>query len=149
MKTESDDLVEGQAADAGTHPVIFFDGVCGLCDASVQFILKRDRRRRQFRFSPLQSDYAASALKRHGIDAPKLHSIVLLDAGRAWQESSALLRIARRLGFPWSLFAAFYLLPRPLRDGAYRLVARNRYRLAKRKEACRLPTREERAQFIM
>ena len=136
-------------APSAQHPVIFFDGLCGFCDGSIQFVLNRDRAR-HFRFSPLQSDFAARVLGPHGIQAGDLHSIVVLDGTDVARESAAVVKILSRLGLPWrAVGTMFAIVPRPLRDAAYRLVARNRYRLAGRKSACRIPSPEERALFIL
>ena len=139
---------EDVPAQAAGHPVIFFDGLCGFCDGSVQFVLKRDRAR-HFRYSPLQSDFAGRVLGPHGIQPDDLHSIVVLDGADVARESAAVVKILSRLGMPWRVLGAiFAIVPRPLRDAAYRLVARNRYRLAGRKSACRIPSTDERALFI-
>ena len=132
---------------APSHPVVLFDGVCNLCDASVNFLIDRDPGAR-LRFASLQSDAGSRLLALHGIDRTTTDSVVLVEDGRAWVESDAAARIARHLPWPWRAGAAFRFLPRLLRDGAYRLVARNRYRWFGTREACRLPTPELRARFL-
>ena len=118
----------GSAQRLGSQqaPVILFDGVCNLCNNSVQFIIKRDPMGR-FRFAALQSAAAESLLKSTGA-GPLPDSIVLVRDGRVYTQSGAVLRIARELRGLWPLAYAFIIVPRPLRDWAYRLVARNRYR---------------------
>ena len=129
------------------HPVVLFDGVCNLCNGSVQFILKRDPRGR-FRFASLQSEAGRSLMAEHGLDPDVLSSVVLVEDGRAWQESSAALRIARHLPGGWKLLRVFTVIPRPLRDAVYRWIARNRYRWFGKTETCWLPTPELRERFL-
>lgn len=127
-------------------PVVFFDGVCNLCNASVQFILKRDRAQ-VFRFAPLQGETFLSLQHPAKNSAPD--SIVLLENGKLYTESVAVLRIAGRLSFPWRLLALpGWLLPGFVRDPLYRCIARNRYRWFGKKETCYLPTAELKARFL-
>lgn len=126
--------------------IVLFDGVCNLCNGAVNFIIDHDPQHR-FRYASLQSDTGRQLLARHpelaGID-----SIVLLADNRVWVKSDAVLQIARYLPGAWRWLAAFRWLPRVLRDGLYDWVARNRYRLFGRSEACRIPTPELRALFL-
>jgi predicted DCC family thiol-disulfide oxidoreductase YuxK len=101
------------------------------------------------RFAPLGSAAAARLLAPHGIAvAAEPDTIVLLEGGRALTHSDAALRVAARLRMPWRLVACFAVVPRALRDCAYRFVARNRYRWFGREEVCRLPSPEHRARFL-
>ena len=131
---------------ASEHPIVFFDGVCGLCNTSVNWVMNRDRRK-AFRFSPLQGETAAAILPKTDIES--LHSMVLQLNGRIFRKSSAAVRILWQLG-PLEKAAGtlLWLIPRPLRDVGYGIVARNRYRWFGKKETCRLPTPEERARFL-
>jgi predicted DCC family thiol-disulfide oxidoreductase YuxK len=129
------------------YPIVLFDGVCNLCSGSVQFILQRDPEG-TFRFASLQSAAGRSLMTEHGLDPDALSSVVLIEDGRAWQESSAALRIAWHLPGAWKLLRAFAVIPRPLRDAVYRWIARNRYRWFGKKEACWLPTPELRERFL-
>jgi predicted DCC family thiol-disulfide oxidoreductase YuxK len=132
--------------DLRAHAIVIFDGLCHFCDRTVQFILARDRRG-YFRFAPSQSDTARALLTRSGLsEAPG--TIVLIDADGCWTRSTASLRIARALGFPWSIFAMLLWLPSVVRDPVYALVARNRLRWFGRRDACRIPTPEEASRFI-
>jgi predicted DCC family thiol-disulfide oxidoreductase YuxK len=126
--------------------VILFDGVCNLCNSSIQFVIRRDPQAR-FSFAPLQSVAADSLLKSTGA-APLPDSIVLVQRGRVYTQSGAVLRIARGLRGLWPLAYAFIVIPRPLRDLVYRLIARNRYRWFGKREACMMPTEEIRARFL-
>ena len=128
-------------------PIVLFDGVCNLCNGSVQFLLKRDPEGR-FRFAALQSDAGRRLMAEHGLAVDGLSSVVLIEGGRAWQESSAALRIARHLPGAWKLLRVFAAVPRPLRDAVYRWIARNRYRWFGKTETCWLPTPELKARFL-
>lgn len=129
------------------RPIVLFDGLCTVCDASVQAILKRDPKG-VFRFASLQGDFGQEVLKRTGLPADELQTMILLEDGETHYRSTAVLRILRRLGGVWRLFYVFRFIPAPLRDAIYRLVAKNRHRLFGRMEACRIPTPEERSRFI-
>lgn len=129
------------------HAVVLFDGVCNLCAGVVRFVARRDPHAR-FRFASLQSDAARALLARAGAPSPLPDSIVLLEDGRVFVESEAALRIARGLRFPWPLLASLLALPRFVRDPAYRVVARRRYRWFGRKDSCMVPTPELRARFL-
>ncbi|MEE8583248.1 MAG: DCC1-like thiol-disulfide oxidoreductase family protein, partial [Acidobacteriota bacterium] len=107
--------------------IVLFDGVCNMCNWTVQFILRRDRRER-FLFAPLQSEKGRELLQRHRLPPDQLDSIVLVEAGRAFTSSSAALRIARGLPGLWPLLYGFIAVPRFIRDAVYDWIARNRYR---------------------
>ena len=130
-----------------THPVVLFDGVCAVCDASVKFILDHDPQG-IFHFAPLQSDVGRRLAAEHGIDAGDLDTLVLIEADRGWVRSDAVLRIAGRLEAPWAWVAALRAVPRPVRDLAYRIVAMNRAHWFGRRDACRIPTPDVRARFL-
>lgn len=119
-------------------PVILFDGVCNLCDASVRFVIRRDPRG-TFRFASLQSPTGRALLERHGMPVDDPASIVLVEQGRCYTKSDAALRIARALRWPWKLLGGLTIVPRFVRDGVYDIVARNRYRWFGRREVCSLP----------
>lgn len=129
------------------HPVVLFDGVCNLCNTSVQWILRRDRAG-TFRFASLQSAAAKAELSRIGLVDFQADSVVLVEDGQHFLRTDAALRIAKRLGFPWSLFAVFLVVPRFLRDPIYRLIARYRYRWFGKRESCMVPTPAVRARFL-
>jgi len=129
-------------------PILLFDGVCNLCNGAVQFIIRRDPRWR-FRFAALQSDAAKSVLQTAGADAGALpDSMVLIEDGRLYRRSSAALRVAKHLRFPWPLMRVFWIVPRPLRNWMYDFVARHRYRWFGRRDECMLPTPELQARFL-
>lgn len=128
-------------------PIILFDGVCNLCNASVQWVLRRDRRG-QFRFAALQSETGQQLLARFGMDPAAFNTVVLADGGRLYTRSDAALEVARRLGAPWAWLAVFRYLPRGLRDAVYDWIARNRYRWFGRQESCLLPRPEWKERFV-
>jgi predicted DCC family thiol-disulfide oxidoreductase YuxK len=141
----------------GDRLLFIFDGRCGLCNRSVRWFLTRDRLDR-LRFVPSESPKVADVLARHGMDAAAAVGssgsiLVLRDAGkpteRLLSRSDAVLALLLQLRSPWPAVAgALRLIPRPLRDLAYRLVARWRYRVWGRLEACPIPTAEERNRFL-
>ena len=125
--------------------IVFFDGVCGLCNATVDLLLRADRHHRLL-FAPLQGETAHARLGLPA-DAP-LDTLVLLDAHGRHDRSSAVLRIAHHLGGPWRVLVVFRLVPRPVRDAVYRFIARHRYAWFGQRAACRLPTPAERDRFL-
>lgn len=128
------------------QPIVFFDGVCGLCNAAVDYILSHDREGR-FRFAPLQGETAARRLSP--ADIAGLKSLVLIDGTGTYRRSTAVWRILWTLGGRNRLLAGvLWAVPWPLRDVGYRITSAVRYRLFGRKESCRLPTPAERARFL-
>ena len=117
---------------------VLFDGSCNFCAGSVRFIAANDPAGR-FRFAPLHSPQAAAALGRIGRTPAQFDSIVLIEGDTCFERSDAALRIAAELRAPWGLARALLALPVALRDGVYTLVARNRYELFGRRDACALP----------
>ncbi len=134
----------------GGPGVVLFDGVCNFCNRSINSIMDRDPGH-AFRFAALQSPAGQRLLREYGAppEARGLDSVVLIEDGQVFTHSDAAMRIAAKLrGFLPRLAAVGRIIPRPLRDAAYSLVARNRYRLLGQREACRLPTAEDRARFL-
>lgn len=130
------------------HAVVLFDGVCNLCSTSVQFIIQRDPQE-HFQFASLQSEKAKTLLKQVGHSGDEtLASIVLIEDGKYFEESTAALKIASALTFPWGLLKAFLIFPKFLRDPFYRLVARNRYNWFGKRDTCFLPSPEYKKRFI-
>jgi predicted DCC family thiol-disulfide oxidoreductase YuxK len=127
--------------------IVLFDGVCNLCNGAVQFIINRDRQGR-FSFASLQSAAGQARLRQFGLSTETFDTFVLVEGGQAYTRSTAALRMARRLPGPWRLLYILMLVPRPVRDWAYGLVARNRYRLFGRRDSCMMPTPELRAKFL-
>jgi predicted DCC family thiol-disulfide oxidoreductase YuxK len=129
-----------------TKPIIFFDGVCGMCNAFVDLALRVDRHQ-QFLFAPLQGTTARELLPPLSDDAREW-SMLYLDERGIHDQSDASLQVYRRLGGVWWLLSLARFIPPTVRNAAYRVIARNRYRWFGRKDTCRIPTPEERTRFL-
>lgn len=136
--------------------VVFFDGLCGLCNSSVDFLISVDNKN-ILKFSPLQSDFSTEILAKFDIklNLEQLDTIMYLnsDKNRIFIKSNAILEILKDMSNIWSVFYIFKLIPTPLRDVIYEYIAKNRYNILgakfKKKETCRIPTPEERKRFIL
>ncbi len=129
------------------NPVVLYDGVCNLCNGAVRFIIARDREG-VFRFAALQSEVGRALANECGLDRDKLDTVALVDEGSCFIRSDAAIRIASRLPGMWPALRVLRVVPRPLRDWGYDLVARNRYRLFGREDACQLPDQHIRDRFL-
>ncbi|MCA9018468.1 MAG: DUF393 domain-containing protein [Planctomycetaceae bacterium] len=137
-----------KAGSVVDQPVLFFDGVCGLCNSSVDFAIARDRRGRLL-YSPLQGETAAALLSEQ--DVQHVDTVIFRTAkgGRLYRRSAAVVRVLWLLGFPWNICGwLLWLIPLPLRNLGYRIVAGSRYRLFGKHDTCRMPTPEERTRFL-
>ncbi|MBC8110140.1 MAG: thiol-disulfide oxidoreductase DCC family protein [Verrucomicrobia bacterium] len=128
--------------------VILFDGVCNLCNNSVNFIIDRDKKN-IFQFAALQSEAGKKLLLQHQLPADKSDSIVLIKNGKVYQRSAAALEIARHLQGFWSFMYVFKIIPDFISDIFYNFIAKNRYRFFGQQEACRIPTPELKAKFLV
>jgi predicted DCC family thiol-disulfide oxidoreductase YuxK len=138
--------------ETSSHPIVLYDGVCGLCNRLNQFLLKRDQHDR-FRFASLQSEFADTLLKRHGKDPTDLDTFyVAIDYGepgeRLLSRSDGILYVVTQLDGVWKLAGAGRVVPKFLRDAMYRLVARNRYRVFGKYESCMMPDPQHRHKFL-
>ena len=134
------------------NPVILYDGVCGLCDRSVRFVLRHDQRG-FFRFAALQGHFAAKALAHHGKDAAQLEAMCVIAGEKSRPEellckSDATIFVLRQLNWPWKAAVLLKIVPRGLRDRAYDWIARRRYRILGKLEQCPTPSAAERDRFI-
>ena len=127
--------------------VIVFDGVCALCSRWVRFLLRFDRVGR-YRFAAMQGAHGRQLLAAHGLDPEDPLSFLLVEDGKAYTDTDAIVRVLAGLGGVWKLAGLARVLPRPLRDRAYRWLARNRYRWFGRHDACHLPAPEQAARFL-
>lgn len=128
--------------------LILFDGVCNLCDASVQYIIKHDKND-VFRFAALQSDIGEEVIKQFNIDPKKTDSILLYSRETGVSsKSTAALRIATKLGFPRNVMGIFLIIPPFIRNWVYDFIAKNRYKWYGKKEECMIPTPELKSKFI-
>jgi predicted DCC family thiol-disulfide oxidoreductase YuxK len=130
-----------------SHAIVLFDGECAFCERSVVFMAKRDPAG-YFRFGASQSPEGAAALQPYGVRRETARSIILIEDGKVYLRSTATLRIAAKLTFPWSLGRVFLFVPVPLRDAVYRVVSAVRRRVAGRSNACNVPPPEIRARMI-
>ncbi len=127
--------------------VVFFDGVCNLCNSSIQFIIKHDSKN-NFLFAPLQSEDSKKLLNQHKYTIYELNTVVLLKDGKVFTKSSAALHIAKKLKSFWSILWIFIIIPKPIRDVVYDFIAKNRYKWFGKKESCMLPTAEIKNKFL-
>lgn len=127
--------------------IILFDGVCNLCNGFVNFLIPRDKENR-FQFGSLQSDKVKELLKQYHYSADDISTVLLLENRQLYSQSTAVLKIAKKMSGGWSLLYAFMIIPKPVRDFIYSLIARNRYTLFGKKDACMMPTPEWKAKFI-
>ncbi|MEK4230136.1 thiol-disulfide oxidoreductase DCC family protein [Solibacillus sp. FSL H8-0538] len=126
--------------------IILFDGECNFCNASVQFIIKRDAPG-YFRFASLQSDIGRQLVLQYGI-SPSIDSLILIEQEHAYIRSTAALKIARRLQGVWRCCYVAIIIPLAIRDVTYNIFARNRYRWFGKKESCMIPSSEQRSRFL-
>ena len=125
--------------------IVVFDGVCNLCNGVVQWLIRHDPEGR-LAFASRQSAAGARLAVEHGLDG--IESVVVIEGERAFVRSDAVLRLTHHLGRPWSVLGAAGVVPRPLRDVAYGVLARSRYRIFGRRAECMVPTPELRARFL-
>ena len=129
------------------QPILLFDGVCNVCNASVQFMLKHERGP-AVRFASLQSAMGKELIAKHGLSGD-INTVVVIDGDRVFTRSSAIVQAMRHLRGVWPALAwLMWIVPKPLRDVGYVLFARNRYRLFGKRDECMVPTPELRARFL-
>lgn len=132
--------------DADETPILFFDGVCGLCNASIDWLMSRDRRG-VVRYAPLQGETAARMLPP--ADSQSLNSVVLKDEAGLHRRSSAAVRTLAHLGGRYRVYARLlWLIPAPLRELGYKIISKTRYRIFGKRETCRMPTPAERGRIL-
>jgi predicted DCC family thiol-disulfide oxidoreductase YuxK len=132
--------------------IVLYDGVCGLCNRAVQFLLKKDRHDR-LQFASLQSDVAARVLQRHGMDPKSLDTVyAVLDYGKPNEtllaKGDAFLFFAKVIGGIWSVARVGRIIPRPIRNWLYDFIARHRYQVFGKSESCMLPDPKQRHKFL-
>jgi predicted DCC family thiol-disulfide oxidoreductase YuxK len=118
--------------------IVLFDGVCNLCNRSVQFILRNDRKRK-FKFASLQGKTGQALSQQHGIGLNELNSFVLIDDGKVYTRSTAFMRVLKNLGGGWAFFSFLIIIPVFIRDAVYNWVARNRYNWFGKRDSCMVP----------
>ena len=127
--------------------ILLFDGVCNLCNGLVLFIIKRDPAGK-FKFASLQSEIGQQWLTRIGLIKNEFESFVFIQKDQYYLKSTAALKMLRELGGVWKVFYVFILLPRPIRDFFYDLIARSRYRIFGKRDVCMIPTPGLRKRFL-
>lgn len=127
--------------------IILFDGVCNLCNRSVQTVIRFDKKN-SFQFASLQSNRGQALLKQHGLSEKELSSFVLIQHNKAITRSSAALTVARQLSGPIKILYAFMIVPAFIRDGVYNIIARNRYKWFGKQDTCMIPSPELKARFL-
>lgn len=137
----------GEDTSASEPPVILFDGICNLCNTSVQFIIKRDPQS-YFKFAALQSEAGITLQKKYNLPVDKWQSVILVSHGKVYDRSSAALHIAKKLSGPISLLYIFIIVPAFLRNFIYDWIAKNRYKWFGKRNECMIPTPELKSRFI-
>ena len=127
--------------------IILFDGVCNLCNNSVQFIIKTDKKKR-YLFTSLQSDAGRDILLQFQLENSGFNSIIFIENGKIYQRSTAILKIIRHLPYPWKLSYGLIVIPKFIRDFIYRIIARNRYKWFGKRDTCMVPTIELKNRFL-
>ena len=127
--------------------VIVFDGVCNLCNSSVQWVLKYDKNAR-FSFASLQGEFGQNLLKQNALDPKTFHSFILLEGDQLYTQSTAALRVAKKMSFPFFLLYPFILVPKFIRDTIYDYIANNRYKWFGKTESCMIPDPAVQQRFI-
>ena len=133
--------------DKPSHPTLLFDGVCNLCNGSVQAVIRLDKEQR-FRFASLQSDFGQRMVDQYGLDSNDIDSVILIDTLGAHVKSDAVIRVFYHLGGGYGLLSSLRFFPRFLRDSIYDWIARNRYRWFGRRDECMIPTPELKDLFL-
>lgn len=133
-------------SEASPVRVVLFDGVCNVCNAAVNFIIDRDPSGK-FKFASLQSDVGRRLCLEHGIPED-FDTIAFIEDGKAYTRSAAVLQIAKGLDGLWPVLFSLVVLPRPVRDSAYRYFASHRYGWFGKAESCRVPTPDIRRRFL-
>ncbi|MCC6866749.1 MAG: DUF393 domain-containing protein [Ignavibacteria bacterium] len=129
------------------YKIILFDGICNLCNGAVDFFIRHDKKDK-FRFAALQSETGIELQKKFGIDYTNLESFILVDGEKYFKKSTAALKLAPYLGFPWNLLYPFIIVPPFIRNYVYDIISKYRYKWFGKKSTCRIPTPEEIAKFL-
>lgn len=128
--------------------IILFDGVCNLCNSSVNFVIKRDKQS-VFKFATLQSEIAQKVLANNNLSPTDFSSFVFIENGKVYVRSTAALKVCSYLKGLWPLMYGFIIVPKPIRDGIYNWISKNRYRWFGKKEVCMIPTPDIKARFLI
>lgn len=129
------------------HKIILFDGVCNFCNFWVNFIIDRDKKD-SFRFAALQSTTGQRILRQFGLKTSNFDTFIMIDGNDCFSKSTAALKISKHLPGLWKILFVFIIVPEPIRDFIYDLIAKNRYKLFGKRDVCRIPTEEEQKKFV-
>jgi predicted DCC family thiol-disulfide oxidoreductase YuxK len=129
------------------RPIIVFDGYCALCSGWARFVLEHDQHG-TYRLLPAQSPLGRALYVHYGLDPEDYETNILIADGAAWFKSEGSIRMAEGLGLPWSLAAAFRIVPRPIRDRLYQFIANNRLRFFGKRATCYAPERRYEDRFL-
>ena len=127
--------------------ILLFDGHCSLCNGAVDFVLKRDTRKKLL-LASIQGTAGQGVLKKYELPPSYLDTLVLVEEGKVYLGSTAALRVARFLGGGWPLFYGLIIIPKGVRDRIYQWISRNRYQWFGRRDTCRIPSASESAHFL-
>jgi predicted DCC family thiol-disulfide oxidoreductase YuxK len=133
--------------DFTNKKIVLFDGVCNLCNTSVQFVIKHNKKK-NIQFASLQSEAGKAILQHYNLLDLNLNSFVFVQNGTIYLRSSAALKVAKHLNGAWPLLHCFIIVPQFIRDGVYKLIANNRYKWFGKKEQCYMPTPELKERFL-
>jgi len=127
--------------------IVLFDGVCNLCNSSVQFLIRHDKKG-VFKFASLQSESGQALLQKFNLPVNNFNSFVFIEGEKPYLRSSAALKVASYLGGFWKVLQILWIFPPFIRDGVYNLIAKNRYKWFGKKTECMIPTPELKAKFL-
>jgi predicted DCC family thiol-disulfide oxidoreductase YuxK len=127
--------------------VILFDGICNFCNSTINFIIKRDKKK-LIRFAPLQSDAGQQLLTAFNLSTTEFHSFIYIENGKVFTESTAALRVCKKLTALWPLLYGFIIVPKFIRNGIYKWISKNRYKWFGQKNQCMIPSPEIRNRFL-
>ena len=140
-------IIIAGSMDEPVKNIVLFDGICNLCNGLVRFIIKRDKTEK-FKFASLQSEIGQQWLLRFGLAKNEFESFVLIEGDKYYLKSAAALKMLRELGGIWKAFYVFILVPRPVRDFIYDVMAKSRYKIFGKKNTCMIPTPELKGRFL-
>lgn len=129
------------------QPVILFDGICNFCNGAVNFTIRRNKKN-DILFAPLQSEKGQALLKQYSLPFKEMESFVFIENGKAYQRSTAALKVCRHLNSLWPVCYGLIIVPKFIRDGIYNWIAKNRYKWFGQKDSCMIPTPEIKARFL-
>ncbi len=132
---------------SASKPIVLFDGVCNLCNSTVQFIIKHDPEAKIL-FSSLQGNFGQNTLRKHGLQTDNFDTFLFIKEGQIYDRSSAFLQMSAELQRPYKYLQFLSFVPKPIRDGVYSLISKNRYRLFGKSKVCMIPSKELKSRFL-